>query len=175
MKTKFLNIIKCFCLLGLIIISTSKIRDFKGTIYNDNINKTINLSTMALKLEEEISNDLYATKDTYTGDLTGYTADCPLCSGRLACAPNYEVLNGTETYPDNSYGTVRIVASSKNLPCGTIIRFNKQNISNDPIIAIVLDRGVVGNEIDLLSNNYEYAVRTIGRSSISYDILRTGW
>ena len=63
MKTKFLNIIKCFCLLGLIIISTTRIRDFKGTIYNDNINKTINLSTMALKLEETIQNDIYSAKD----------------------------------------------------------------------------------------------------------------
>ncbi len=169
------KIIRLFIVVVIILIVETSSKKYETKVESVNENRTINLTTMALKLEEEISNDLYATKDTYTGDLTGYTADCPLCSGRLACAPNYEVLNGTETYPDNSYGTVRIVASSKNLPCGTIIRFNKQNISNDPIIAIVLDRGVLGNDIDLLSNNYEYAVRTIGRSSISYDILRTGW
>ena len=40
---------------------------------------------------------------------------------------------------------------------------------------VILDASTLGNDIDLLSNNYEYAVRTIGRSSISYDILRTGW
>lgn len=168
-------IIRLSIIMVVLLIVETSATNFETKIESVNENRTINLTTMALKLEEDISNDLYAAKDTYTGDLTGYTADCPLCSGHLSCAPSYNVLNGTETYQDNSYGNIRIVASSKNLPCGTIIRFNKQNISSDPIIAIVLDRGVLGNDIDLLSNSQDYAIRTIGRSSISYDILRTGW
>ena len=130
---------------------------------------------MALKLEEDIANDLYSAKDTYTGDLTGYTADCPLCGGHLGCKPSYNVLDGTETYPDPTYGTVRIVASSKNLPCGTIIRFNKASISSDPVIAIVLDRGVLGTNLDLLTESEAYASEYVGRIRLSYDVLRKGW
>ena len=168
-------LIRLSIIVGVLLIVETSATRFESKIESVNENRTINLTTMALKLEEDISNDLYAAKDTYTGDLTGYTADCPLCTGHLSCLPNYDVLNGTETYTDQTYGNVRIVASSKNLLCGTILRFNKQNISNDPIIAIVLDRGVLGNDLDLLSNSHDYAVKTIGRSSISYDILRTGW
>ena len=43
-------------------------------------NRIINLSTMALKLEEDIQNDIYSAKDTYSGDITGYSADCPACT-----------------------------------------------------------------------------------------------
>jgi hypothetical protein len=107
--------------------------------------------------------------------LTGYVANCPLCTGHLACLPNYYVLGGLDTYQDISYGNVRIVASSNNLSCGTIIRFNKSSISSEPILAIVLDRGVLGNDIDLLSSNTSYATGIVGRETITYDVLRNGW
>ena len=174
MKTKFLNIIKCFCLLGLIIISTTRIRDFKGTIYNDNINKTINLSTMALKLEETIQNDIYSAKDTFTGDLTGYIYNCPLCSGRLACKYDLDLSDGKTFFNDYQYGNVRIVASSSNLSCGTIVSFNSPKVSDQPVLAIVLDRGVHGNSLDLLTESLD-AARVVGRSSITYDVLREGY
>ena len=174
MKTKFLNIIKCFCLLGLIIISTTRIRDFKGTIYNDNINKTINLSTMALKLEETIQNDIYSAKDTFTGDLTGYIYNCPLCSGRLACKYDLDLSDGKTFFNDYQYGNVRIVASSSNLSCGTIVRFNSPKVSDQPVLAIVLDRGVHGNSLDLLTESLD-AARVVGRSSITYEVLREGY
>ncbi len=160
-------------LLVIFVESSNKIKETK--VLNDNYNKSIDLSTMALKLKEDIANDLYSAKDTFTGDLTGYTADCPLCSGRLACLPNYYVMDGTDTYQDVSYGNVRIVASSKNLPCGSIIRFNKERISDEPILAIVLDRGVLGNDIDLLTPDVGYATSYVGRSVITYDVLRNGW
>ena len=159
----------------MLLVAKSSCSLIETKMSNDATNRTINLSTMALKLEEDIRNDLYSAKDTFTGDLTGYTADCPLCSGRLACLPNYYVLDGTDTYHDLSYGTVRIVASSKNLPCGSIIRFNKSRISEDPIVAIVLDRGVLGNDIDLLTPEVSYANTYVGRSVITYDVLRNGW
>ena len=159
-------------LLVFFVESSNNIKETK--VLNDNYNKSIDLSTMALKLKEDIQNDLYSAKDTFTGDLTGYTADCPLCSGRLACLPNYYVLDGTDTYQDVSYGEVKIVASSKNLPCGSIIRFNKERISDEPIIAIVLDRGVLGNDIDLLTPEVSYANSYVGRSVITYDVLSNG-
>lgn len=169
------KIVQIMILVVLVVVVDSSNTKVETKILNDNYNKSIDLSTMALKLKEDIANDLYSAKDTYTGDLTGYTADCPLCTGRLACLPNYDVLSGVETYQDISYGNVRIVASSKNLSCGTIIRFNKDTISNEPILAIVLDRGVLGNDIDLLTASLEYANTSVGRSTITYDVLRNGW
>ena len=162
-------------LLVLLVIFVESSNNIKETkVLNDNYNKSIDLATMAMKLQEDIKNDLYSAKDTFTGDLTSYLPTCPLCSGRLACLPNYNVLDGTETYQDISYGKVKIVASSKNLPCGSIIRFNSSRLSDEAILAIVLDRGVLGNDIDLLTSNEAYAYQ-VGRSTISYDVLRNGW
>jgi len=111
-----------------------------------------------------------------TGSLTGYAADCPQCGGTLACKSSYKVLkNGVVTYPDAKYGNVRIVASSKNLACGSIIKFNLKTISSEPIIAIVLDRGVRGNNIDLLMPTESAARKQVGRRNITYDIIRNGW
>jgi len=161
--------------VGVIFVAKSSSNLIETKLENDATNRTINLSTMALKLEEDIRNDIYSAKDTYTGDLTGYGANCPLCGGTLACKPSYYVKDGTDTYFDPTYGTVRIVASSRNLPCGTIVRFQHFGLSNEPIIAIVLDRGVLGNDLDLLSPSEEYALRYVGRKSITYDVLRQGW
>lgn len=169
------KIVEIFLILLVVIFVESSSNKKEIKILNDNYNKAIDLSTMALKLKEDIANDLYSAKDTFTGDLTGYGANCPLCSGHLACLPNYNVLDGTDTYQDISYGTVRIVASSKNLACGTIIRFNSSKLSNEPVLAIVLDRGVLGNDIDLLTPSEAYALQHVGRTVITYDVLRSGW
>jgi len=168
------------------IILSLKTSSFKMNTYssNENINKNVNLSTMAIyinKEEEERRNEealqyyLWGVLDSYTGDLTGYGAFCPLCTGHLACMSSLDLSNGRTTYMDKTYGEVNIVASSKNLPCGTIIRFNSKRISDQPTLAIVLDRGVLGNDIDYLSPSEEYASKYIGRSSITYDVLRFGW
>lgn len=113
---------------------------------------------------------------TLSGSLTGYAADCPQCNGTLACMPKYNVYkNNVVTYNDKAYGSVRIVASSKNLPCGSIIRFNSSRVSSAPVYAIVLDRGVTGNNIDILMQTEKKASVEIGRSKITYEVLRSGW
>lgn len=166
-------------LLGL-SASSSKIKNYST---NENINKSVDLGAMAIYInkeeearanEEALQTYLWGSLDSYTGDLTGYGANCPACSGHLACT-GIDVSDGTDTYVDNTYGEVRIVASSSNLPCGSIIRFESKKISDEPIIAIVLDRGVLGNDIDLLTPSEEYAYNYVGRSSITYDVLRFGW
>lgn len=144
-------------------------------VENENVNKTINLSTMALKVDEIEENIKWSAIDTYTGDLTGYVYNCPLCNGTLACKSSYDITDGKNTYYDSEYGEVYIVASSKNLPCGSIVSFYSNRISNDKVVAIVLDRGVTGNALDFLSPNLSYAYDQIGRSSITYDVLRSGW
>ena len=174
MKRKISTSIKLFILILFVVISTSYVHIIETKSYVDNTNKNVNLSTMALKVEEFRINDIYSVKDTFTGDLTGYGFDCPLCGGTLGCKPSYNIKDGTTTYPDEVYGVVRIVASSKNLPCGSIIKFESKRVSNDPVLAIVLDRGVLGNDIDLLVGQ-EVNAYVIGRSIITYDVLRVGW
>ena len=169
---KFLQV---FIMVFFIFIANVSTTKEVTKVSNDASNRVIDLSTMALKLESDIKNDLYSAKDTYTGDITGYAADCPLCSGRLACNSSYNVKDGTTTYPDLAYGNVRIVASSSNLPCGSIVRFQMNSLSMEPIIAIVLDRGVLGNDLDILMANESEATRYVGRKTLGYDVLREGW
>ena len=169
----FIKLIIIVCIA--IVIKSSNLVFSEVKVENENVNKVVDLSTMALKVEEFEENDLYRSIDTFSGDLTGYTFDCPLCGGTLACKRDYNIRDGKDYYDDEEYKRVKIVASSKNLSCGTIIRFNKPSISPEPIIAIVLDRGVPGNNLDLLTPTEDYAVKYIGRSTVTYDVLRTGW
>src|SRR5574344_1802147 len=138
---------------------------------NSNLNKTLDLHAMALKIEEIQRNDLYSPLDVYNGVLTGYVADCPLCGGTLGCN-GQNVLDRTTTYQDTQYGLVRIVASSSSLACGSIVQFN---LNNENITAIVLDRGVTGTALDLLVESETTALSTVGRKDISYNILRFGY
>lgn|SRR5574344_299811 len=168
-------ILQSIFLVAFIFLANVSTTKTMSKVSNNAGNRVINLTTMSLKLQEDINNDLYASKDSYTGDITGYGANCALCSGKLACQPSYYVRDGTTTFTDLNYGTVRIVASSSNLPCGSIVRFNLSKVSDEPVIAIVLDRGVTGNDLDLLMPSEESASEQIGRNTLSYDVLRNGW
>lgn len=164
---------------GLILVLVICVANISTTkemtsVSNHASNRVINLTTMAMKLESDIKNDLYSAKDTYTGDLTGYGADCPLCGGHLGCT-GQDVRDGTTIYNDSMYGNVRIVASSKSLACGSIVRFQLDKLSSEPIIAIVLDRGVLGQDLDLLMSSEAEASSKVGRNTLSYDVLRFGW
>ena len=146
-----------------------------ATVENNNVNKTVNLTTMAMKIIEVVDTIKYTPVATYTGDLTGYAYNCPLCNGTLGCMPKYNIKDGTTTYKDYEYGEVKIVASSKNIACGSIIRFKSDRVGEGEQFAIVLDRGVGGYALDLLTPSEDYASKYIGRSKITYDVLRSGW
>ena len=173
----FKKIYKLTCILIMIAVIFS----FKNSAINmttkntnNNINKNINLNAMAKVIKNFAYTDINIPLDTYNGKLTGYVADCPLCTGYLACN-NQNVLDRTTTYYDQTYGTVRIVASSLNTPCGSIVRFKNPRVQEGYITAIVLDRGVTGTALDLLVETEDYAIRQVGNSVIEYDILRFGW
>ncbi len=143
---------------------------------NNNINKNLDKEVIQASqnelYKEDINNPLY----TFLGELTGYAGDCPLCTGYLACPPRTNVLKEGIYYNDKTYGKVRIVASSRNYPCGTILKFNVSKLSDEPILAIVLDRGVGGNVIDLLSESEDYARKYVGRvRELEFEVLREGW
>ncbi|MGB4626467.1 MAG: hypothetical protein WBI36_01470 [Erysipelotrichaceae bacterium] len=179
MKDKIINhlniIIKSSVLFVVTFMLIGATNGSEAKVSNSNLNLSLDLNAMANKVEEDIKNDIYSSKDTYTGYLTGYAANCPLCGGTLACMSSLDVLNGNVNYDDATYGNIRIVASSKNLTCGTVIKFQSNNISTEPIVAIVLDRGVTGTAIDLLTTSEDEARQNIGRSIITYDVVRKGW
>ena len=141
------------------------------------LNEAVGVAALARKEQEEkpkpkpkpvVSNNL-------GGYLTGYGADCPLCGGTLACLSSYNVYkNNVVTYPDATYGNVRIVASSRNIPCGSIVAINS-SLTSQPMLAIVLDRGVSGNNLDLLVATEAEAIKNIGRKKVTFSILRSGW
>lgn len=173
--TKISKTTKILLLLGAVFtMQKVNVINENDKLTNENLNKTIDLTAMAVKLDEIQYADKYFPLDTFTGDLTGYEANCPMCTGYLGCTGAY-VGDGTTSYEDTDYGTVRIVASSKNLPCGSIITFEASSVSKEPITAIVLDRGVLGNDIDLLVESHDYAVKNVGRRKLTYDVLRFGW
>ena len=142
-----------------------------GVVLNDNSNKVLDLTAMAIKIEEIRLKDLYYPLDTYVGYLTGYVADCPLCGGTLGCTGQNVLTNRITTYNDAQYGTVDIMASSTSLQCGSIVQYE---LNGEKRTAIILDRGVVGTNLDLLVDNVDKAYN-IGKRYITYDILRFGW
>jgi hypothetical protein len=68
----FMKLIIIFVIPMLANLSTSTILKVST---NGASNRTIDLTTMALKLESDIREDIYSAKDTFMGDLTGYSAD----------------------------------------------------------------------------------------------------
>lgn len=185
MGFKYLKLVILVLFVGVLFYSSSN--NLKNNLLdNFEFSEEFGVSTSIIKNKEEkpkpveVSNvegssNVLGAK-MYTGDLTGYVADCPACNGTLACMPKYDVYkNGVVTYSDSTYGNVRIVASSKNLKCGSIIKFNLKTISSEPIYAVVLDRGVLGTDIDLLVATKDEAIKKVGRRNISYEVLRSGW
>lgn len=175
------KIIKVLFIVGIVVLFIhANISDKQmQRTDNFNLNETFGMTAMVSKKEEEKPKPVLPSVlgvNKYRGDLTGYAADCPLCNGTLACKPSYNVYkNGVVTYPDVTYGNVRIVASSKKLACGSIIKFNLSTISNEPVYAVVLDRGILDRDIDLLMATERDAIYLVGRRDITYDVLRNGW
>lgn len=124
-------------------------------------------------MQEAVDNAMYY-ETSFKGKLTHYGPDCPLCGGHLGCN-GQDVRNGNIYYNDKEYGTVRIVASSKILPCGSIIRINVDEYDPNGMYAIVLDRGVSPGNIDLLktSQRAKSPVRTL--NNVIFDIVRYGY
>ena len=175
MKLVFSKIVKAtkvLLLVALVCVMT-KVNTYStnGKITNKSMNKTLDLTAMATKYDEIHYTDMWYPLDTFTGDLTGYAADCALCSGKLGCT-GQDVRDRTTKYADSTYGEVNIVASSSNLACGSVITWDNNGTK---MTAIVLDRGVLGTDIDLLTESEDYAKHNVGRRKITYDVLRFGW
>lgn len=169
---RVISLFSLMLLLGTTVLDTS----YSVNINNVNLNKSLEVAVMEENHENLYVAELYDAEVTFTGDLTAYVGDCPLCSGILACHPRTNVLESGIYFNDSEYGQVRIVATSSKYSCGTILRFNVDKIGEEPIIAIAMDRGVGGNNVDLLVDDVNYATKNIGRvKNQTFEVLRYGW
>lgn len=143
--------------------------DFKKN-YTD-IDKNLLNPVLYSTFNEAVENSKYYPT-SFIGKLTHYGPDCVLCGGKLGCN-GQDARNGNIWYEDSEYGKIRIVASSKTLVCGSIIRINIDEYDN--MYAIVLDRGVGTGVIDLLKESEisNSPVRTL--SKVKFDIIRYGY
>jgi len=113
---------------------------------------------------------------SFIGQMTSYGPDCVGCSGIVACPPRLDVSDNIY-YEDSEYGTIRILAADRNIPCGSIMKICNLSFTDEEMIGIVLDRGGVikGNIIDLLSES-EAASSDVGREKeVLFEVVRWGW
>ncbi len=166
---------KVIIILLLLIMNTKPqagyIQDF---IY---IGKEINIFK-ELVIEDAKKDVILPVIATYYGNITAYGPDCVGCTtGKTASG--YNVLNGNIYYYDHEYGKIRIVAADKSLPFGTIVRIKDLDVFNEPVMAIVLDRGgAIGFKkkvyFDLLYRS-EKETSSFGIRKATFEILRRGY
>ncbi len=179
-----------FVVLFFIVLASGNQRTLIST-YNINTSKYVEASSI---IKPEVTNlnypkttfSYYETFSeivkngpgedvSFTSTLTGYGPDCEGCGGKTGCRPYQDVTNGNIYYEDLEYGTVNIVASDMDIPCGSILRLS--NLYEEPIITIVLDRGgaIVDKKLDLLFESQADAVWVGRKTNIHTEILRWGW
>ncbi len=178
----------CFLFLLFLVVASGNKRE-KIFTYNINSVKSIEAVHIVSKYnpkEKQLIPKLYDTfKEaienganfpvSFIGTMTGYGPDCAGCSGTTGCAPRQNVTNGNIYFNDNDYGNVRIVATDREIPCGSIVRIS--NYQKEPIMAIALDRGgaIKGNIMDLLEASEQEAKKVGRQRNIQFDIIRWGW
>ncbi len=132
-----------------------------------------------IKKEEVKVNNTENILETLNGSMSGYGPDCYGCTSNRV-ASGYYVGEGNIYYEDKTYGKVRIVAGDKKYPLGTIVKIGSSKVSNEPIIAIVLDRGgdIGINKkftFDLLFATEKEASKYGVSKNIKFEILRLGY
>lgn len=165
------------------VVMTSNINSVKSLQAVHIVNKYNSIKEAEKKVEIPFFESFYdaisvasTSPVAFNGKLTAYGPDCPGCSGNSACPPRQNFKNGNIYFEDQVYGTVRVVAADRSIPCGSIVRISGINIYSEPILAIVMDRGgaVNGNHMDLLftsQSNLEGFVT----SNVKFELIRYGW
>ena len=118
--------------------------------------------------------------ETYYGKITAYGPDCYGCTTGMTASGQY-VMDGNIYYYDETFGNIRIVAADSSIPFGSIIKITGLNISSDPVIAIVLDRGgAIGFAsgkhayFDLLYKSEQDAL-SFGVQTATFELLRKSY
>ncbi len=173
-----------FLLIILVFVLNAYILSYKYSYFsvisykNDSYaSKKDNLVVMEEKVQiKQKNNKNYPILETYEGTMTAYGADCYGCSG--ITTSGYDIRNNNIYYEDKTFGTLRITAADRSIPFGTVVRVTGLKVYEEPILAIVLDRGGVikGTLMDLaFGSQEEEIVWQVGRSKVKYDVLRYGW
>ena len=122
--------------------------------------------------KEEVYIPSITVGSTFTGTMSGYGSDI----GDLT-ASEYNI-SETIYYEDSTYGSLRILASDKCIPFGTVIEVSNSKIGS--FKAIVLDRG--GNigfdrlyDFDLLFETSKEAINYGSSLNATFKILRVGY
>lgn len=156
---------------------------------NGNLSKTVSTKQLVKSFREldkkslnpvmydNFQDAVYNSKyypTSFVGKLVHYGPDCPECGGHLGCN-GQDARNGNIYYNDSEFGKLRVVAMSSTIPCGSIIRINVAAYDPNGMYAIVLDRGVSGNMVDLLKESAKSSspVRTV--DGVTFDIVRYGY
>ncbi len=175
---------------GIVGVISLENDTFKGSqTLNDNLDKSVSTKelvnsfqkldkkslqpVMYSSFEDAVYNSQYYPT-SFVGKLVHYGPDCPLCGGHLGCN-GQDARNGNIYYDDSEYGTLRIVAMSSTIPCGSIIRINVDAYDPDGMYAIVLDRGVSGNMVDLLKTSARASSPVQTVNGVTFDIVRYGY
>ena len=193
-KIKFLALILYFCGITLLCVGVSSFIALSSTkttkyVYNANLEKAVDTDTLKESYktlnEKNLSPVLFDNfydavnnakyyDTSFIGKLTHYGPDCALCGGHLGCN-GQDARNGNIYYNDKEYGTVRIVATSKSIPCGSIIRINVDAYDKNGLYAIVLDRGVGPGVVDLLKTSEKAMSPARTVNNARFDIVRYGY
>ena len=144
-------------------------------------NKKVDMVEQSKVVEQNVipeTESSISSKTTYVWNVTNYLAECEGCSGAVACDPWPDVRNGNIYFKDATYGAVRIIAADKSLPCGSIVKI--YSIYNEPLIAIVLDRGGMISvekkfQIDLLYDTTIDNSHIGNHFGVNVELLRQGW
>ena len=121
-------------------VTITRKKGHTGLAYVDeNNNETIIESPKNAEIEIGTGDEA-----NYVGKMTGYGADCVVCTGTLACKTKngsyHNLIKDGTTYNDEEYGNVKIIAAAlEKFPCGTIIKVENPNLGT--FNAIVLDTG----------------------------------
>mgnify|MGYP001260414216 CR=1 FL=1 len=171
-----------FLLIIMIFLFNAYILAYKYSFFSvasykkdNHISQKDNLVIVEEKVRIVQQDKDYPILKTYEGTMTAYGANCHGCSGITAYG--YDIRNNIY-FEDKTFGMLRIVAADKSIPFGTVVRVSGLKVYDDPILAIVLDRGwlIKGTLMDLAFNDEnEEIVMKLGRSKVTYDVLRQGW
>ena len=165
------------------VITTSNINSVKSLQAVHIVNKYNSIKEAEKKVETPFFESFYdaisvasSSPVAFNGKLTAYGPDCPGCSGNSACPPRQNFKNGNIYFEDQVYGTVRVVAADRSIPCGSIVRISGISIYSEPVLAIVMDRGgaVTGNHMDLLFTS-QSNLEGFTTSNVKFQIIRYGW
>lgn len=166
------------------VITTSNINSVKSLQAVHIVNKYNSIKEAEKKVEIPFFESFYdaisvasTSPVAFNGKLTAYGPDCPGCSGNSACPPRQNFKNGNIYFEDQVYGTVRVVAADRSIPCGSIVRISGISIYSEPVLAIVMDRGgaVNGNHMDLLFTSQSNLEGFATSHNIKFEIIRYGW